>query len=151
MKKEFRYELPRVAVRLVNEGVSPSYEPVCSPFDAVRIIREYLGEMDRETLVSVCLDVKKKPVNYSVIAIGTISECHCSVRELFKHAVLSNASCILIFHNHISGDVNPSSYDIDFTKSVKEAGKILGIPLVDHIIVTPYSSNYYSMAENGIV
>jgi DNA repair protein RadC len=82
-----------------------------------------------------------------VVSIGTISEAIVHPREVFKEAIRESGSSIIVAHNHPSGEVNPSKEDISTTKRLSEAGRLIGIPLLDHVIVC--DSSYYSMKENG--
>ena len=71
------------------------------------------------------------------------------VRILFKNAVLLTASGVIVAHNHPSGNLNPSESDVKITKKIKEAGNLLDIQLLDHLII--YDSDYYSFADNGVL
>ena len=84
-----------------------------------------------------------------VIGVGGIDCCPYSVSNIFKTAILSNASSIFIAHNHPSGDVSPSDEDISTTKKVRAAGKVLGIELIDHIIIGNNSGVYFSFRDSG--
>ena len=104
-------------------------------------------DSDREKFVVACLDTKKQPVNISVVSIGSVNSVIVHPREVFKIAVLSNASSIICFHNHPSGNINPSGEDENITRRLKECGEILGIGLLDHIIVGDRDT-YFSFKEN---
>ena len=82
------------------------------------------------------MDSKGFPTNYSLAHIGTLNNTLISNREIFKVAVKSNASSIIVAHNHPSGDVTPSEQDIENTKEIVKAGELLGINLLDNIIVS---------------
>lgn len=118
------------------------------PKKAAELVKKFLGNVDRECVVVCATDTKMKPVYLQLVAMGAINYCPVSVPELFKAALLSNAANILLFHNHPSGDVTPSSEDIQLTKRVVDAGKLLGIPLLDHIILGE-DDNFYSFRESG--
>ena len=92
--------------------------------------------MDRECFSVICLDSKGVPTNYSVAHLGTLNNTLISNREIFKVAVKSNASSIIVAHNHPSGDVTPSKDDVSHTREIVKAGVILGILVLDHIIVS---------------
>jgi DNA repair protein RadC len=93
------------------------------------------------------LDVRKKVIGINTFAIGSLSSCPVHPREVFKAAVVANAASIIIIHNHPSGNPHPSSDDLALTARLKEAGDILGIPVVDHIVLG--DENYYSFKEAG--
>ena len=116
--------------------------------EAATLIKKFLGDVDRECLVVCATDIKMKLVHIQLTAMGAINYCPVSISDIFKVALLSNAANILLFHNHPSGDVTPSEDDIQVTKRVMEAGKLLGIPLLDHIILGEGDS-FYSFRESG--
>lgn len=105
-----------------------------------------LHKEPEEVVVMLALDNKLNIVSYSDVARGDISKSLLNPREVFKRALVSNAKSIIIAHNHTSGDVKPSMEDIAITKAVKEAGDIIGIKLLDHLIVG--EKEYYSFFEN---
>ena len=96
----------------------------------------------------VCLDTKNQPVSIEVVSIGTINSAMVHPREVFKVAMLSNASSIICFHNHPSGNIDPSVEDENITRRLKECGEILGIGLIDHIILGD-RDRYFSFKENN--
>lgn len=83
-----------------------------------------------------------------VVSIGTVNATLAEPREIFKHAVLANAAGIVMVHNHTSGRCVPSEEDMAMTKRIEKAGKILGIPLMDHIIV---GDGYFSFRTEGLL
>ena len=83
-----------------------------------------------------------------MVAIGSVNKAAVELRDIFKYAILSNAFGIIVVHNHPSGNPDPSSEDCVLTEKVQEAGGLLGIPLLDHIILGE-EGNYYSFAENS--
>ena len=137
-----------VSLKLVKEK-SVLYETrtIRSPYDAYKLIRNFLIDSDREKFVVACLDTKNQPVNISVVSIGSVNSAIVHPREVFKVAMLSNASKIICFHNHPSGNLKCSKEDENITNRLKECGEILGIELVDHIIVGD-NDTYFSFKEN---
>ena len=119
-----------------------------SPKEAASLVKMFLGDVDRECRVVCATDTKMKPTHIQIVGIGAMNYCPASIPEIFKAALLSNAANILLFHNHPSGDVTPSKEDIQLTKRVVEAGKLLGIPLQDHIILGE-ADNFYSFRKSG--
>ena len=101
----------------------------------------------QENLIAIFLDNKIKMINYKTIFIGTINMSITHPREVFKEAINNSAVYIILVHNHPSGDVTPSSADINFTKQMLYTGKIIGIPLLDHLIIG--KDSYYSFYDNG--
>lgn len=114
--------------------------------EAVETVHPLFEKADREMMVVMSLDVKNTPIAVEVVAVGGIDSCVIDVRNIFKHAVISNASGIICFHNHPSGVPEPSGEDMAITRRIKEAGNLLGISLLDHIIVG-YDA-YYSLEEH---
>ena len=137
-----------VSLKLVKES-SVLYETrtIRSPYDAYKLIKNFLIDSDREKFVVACLDTKNQPVNISVVSIGSVNSAIVHPREVFKVAMLSNASKIICFHNHPSGNLKCSKEDENITNRLKECGEILGIELVDHIIVGDNNA-YFSFKEN---
>jgi len=106
--------------------------------------RLFVG-LKQEKLISIYLDNKKRLINYKVITIGTLDETICHPRDIIYNAIKCNASSIVIMHNHPSGDIFPSNADIEMTNKLIETCKIVGIPLIDHLITN--TQNYYSFYE----
>ncbi len=121
-----------------------------TPILAAGLARNLYQNADREMLIVASLDSKCAPLSIEIVAIGNINSCIVSPREVFKHAIISNATQIIAFHNHVSGICTPSSEDISITKRLVECGNLLGIPLLDHIIIGE-EHTYLSLRENGIV
>ncbi|WP_148325187.1 JAB domain-containing protein [Paraclostridium bifermentans] len=122
---------------------------ISSPNDVFTIVNKYLDRTDREHLVLLTLDIKNKITSINTVSIGSINTSIVHPREVFKTAILSNASSVILTHNHPSGDVTPSKEDIDITNRIKECGRILGIELLDHVIIG--NDKYSSLKEKGII
>ena len=137
-----------VSLKLVKES-SVLYETrkISNPYDAYRLIKNFLVDSDREKFVVVCLDTKNQPVSIEVVSIGTVNSSMVHPREVFKAAVLSNASKIICFHNHPSGSTNFSKEDEVITERLQKCGEILGVELVDHIVIGD-DDKYFSFKEN---
>ena len=125
-----------VSIKMVKES-SFLYQTrtISSPNDAYEMIREQLEGLDREQFIIACLNTKNEPTNISVVAVGTLNKAIVHPREVFKTAILSNAASIIAFHNHPSGETTPSQQDIQLTNRLYEAGELLGIKLLDHLII----------------
>lgn len=140
-----------VSIKMVREGsILYDVRKISSPSDAVDLGRRFLEEADREQLIVCCLDTKNQPLSVNVASVGSLNSSIVHPREVFKIAVLSNAASIIVFHNHPSGDTSPSSEDVNITERLKEAGKIIGIELVDHIIIGS-EGKFCSLKEKGIL
>ncbi|MDB8545776.1 JAB domain-containing protein [Turicibacter sanguinis] len=108
---------------------------ISSPKDAYEMIKGRLESLDREQFIIACLNTKNEPTNISVVSVGSLNKAIVHPREVFKTAILSNAASIMAFHNHPSGDTTPSDQDIQLTNRLYEAGELLGIKLLDHLII----------------
>lgn len=118
--------------------------------DSPRKVSEFFGfcrDYPTESFFCVCLNNKNKMLGWSEVARGTISETIVHPREVFKPAILSNAAAVVLVHNHPSGETTPSREDLNATRRLKEAGDIIGIPVLDHVIIG--DPGFYSMKENG--
>jgi DNA repair protein RadC len=141
-----------VSIKLVRESsvLYSEVRKICSPSDAAILGRRFLEDADREQLIVCCLDTKNQPQSINVASIGSLNSSIAHPREIFKTAILSNAASIIIMHNHPSGDPSQSQEDVNITKRLKEAGKIIGIELLDHIIIGS-EGKYCSLKEEGIL
>ena len=125
-----------VSIKMVKES-SFLYQTrtISSPKDAYEMIKEQLEGLDREQFIIACLNTKNEPTNISVVSVGTLNKAIVHPREVFKTAILSNAASIMAFHNHPSGETTPSQQDIQLTNRLYEAGELIGIKLLDHLII----------------
>ena len=139
-----------VSIKMVREG-STKYEnrKIETPFDAFVLLKNFLEDSDREKLLVVCLDTKNQPINICTVSVGTLNSSLVHPREVFKTAILSNSNQIMLAHNHPSGISAPSNEDKAMTSRIKDAGVILGIELIDHIIIG--SNEYFSFKENKLM
>jgi DNA repair protein RadC len=125
---------PVFRVQLVREK-SGQRSGLDGPEAAAQILGRYLQHADREHFVSLMLDVKNQVIGIHTVSVGSLFVAIVSPREVFKAAILANAAAIIVAHNHPSGDVTPSPEDIQVTKTLKEAGKLLDIEVLDHLIL----------------
>jgi DNA repair protein RadC len=140
--------IPVVTIKLVRVGEINKKKKISSPKDVVNAIYEFLEGADRENLGVMCLNTKNEILNSSIVHIGSLNSSVVHPREVFKTAILSNAASIIIFHNHPSRHTEPSKEDSSITIRLKEAGKILGIELLDSIIIgETIEDGYYSFKE----
>ena len=146
-----RYKLKEVCIRLGDGHPLYSDWPIDSPGEAIKVMRRELSRCDREVLCVVNLNTRLKPINFNVVSVGELNQSIASIPNILKSGILSNAGSFLLLHNHPSGDVAPSQDDIMTTRKVIEAGKILGIPCMDHIIIGGGRGSYFSMREEKTV
>lgn len=141
-------KLEQVAIRMVEQPPLYSKEPMNNPDAAIRVMNEFLSQMDRELFCIVNLQADLTPINMNIVSVGSLNEALINPREIFKSAILSNAHSIMLIHNHPSGNLTPSTSDIQTTARMQELGELMGISLVDHII-TGRDGNYYSFRDKG--
>ena len=142
-------------VKLVKD-TSSLYELECngivrSPEDAYEIFNKVFDaeNLTKEHLFLASLNTKNKVVALHIVHIGSVNASIVHSREVFQLALLDNASSIIIAHNHPSGDPLASQEDVQVTKRIVEAGKIIGIELLDHIILG--ASCFTSLKEKGYI
>lgn len=120
-------------------------------FNNPKIIHDYykesLGEEKQEHFYCIYLDNSKKIIKDKLLYIGTINQTLIHPRDIFKEAFKVSASSIICLHNHPSDNINPSLNDIEMTNNLIKVGNLMGIPIIDHIIVS--KNKYYSFFENG--
>ena len=150
MKKSSAKRVSIVSVKLVRES-SILYERriIRSPQDAYDLFKSFLEDKDREHFIVVSLDTKNQPVSINICHIGSLNASIVSPREVMKSAILSSAASIMVAHNHPSGETTESREDVEVTKRLAEAGKLMGIELLDHIIIG--DGKYNSLKEKGVI
>lgn len=144
------YKLDRVAIRMVKERPLLSESPITCPDDVIGLMRDLLGDFDREAVAVVNFDTKMKPINMNLVSIGSINRSIFSPPEVMKSALLANAKGLMIFHNHPSGDPAPSVEDTEITGRMAELCDLMGIDLIDHIILGE-KGKYFSFHAREIM
>ncbi|MDA2637440.1 JAB domain-containing protein [Bacillus cereus] len=109
--------------------------------------RQFIGDEDREVFFIACLNTQLEVMAVHRVHVGTLHYSVVSMRDVFKTAILNNSYSIMAFHNHPSNSPFPSDADYELTKQLLESGSILGIPLLDHVIVT--EKGHYSFKVNS--
>ena len=144
--------VPVYRVCLVREGRVPCYnQQIRSAVDASTLLHTYLADVDREHFVIILLNQKNRVIGINTVSIGSLTASIVHPREVFKGAILSNAASIVCGHNHPSGDCQPSREDRALTARLVEAGKLLGIAVLDHVIIGDGTSAYFSFADEGLL
>lgn len=141
--RRYRDELIR------NENLRLSREAITEPSLAVNFIRAEITDYSKEHFFVLNLDVRNRIIDIEMISKGTLTSSLVHPRETFESAIRKHAASIMVAHNHPSGDANPSEDDIKISKRLAESGRILGIELIDHIIITKYS--YCSLKNKGLI
>jgi len=138
----------KVRVELIREGNSHEGPIIKCSQDVVEMM-QYLARKDREYFICMHLNAKNMVVGVETVAIGTLDACMVTPREVFKAAIMNNAREVILVHNHVSGNSSASKEDIKITNRLVEAGKIIGIEVLDHIIIA--GSNYFSFKDENMI
>jgi DNA repair protein RadC len=138
-----------VRVKLVREK-DAIYGPktITGPEELASIVKRFLADTDREVFLTVNFSTANTINSIHIVSIGSLDRAIVHPREVFKAAILSNASSIALVHSHPSGSLNPSTEDIQITKKLVQCGEILNIKVIDHIIVA--DDQHLSLAERKI-
>lgn len=148
---ETRKGLDLVRIRMAPDRTLKTQEPVSTPIEAVDLITREFGDLDREVFMALNLTCHLQVINLNICSMGTLNYTIVHPREVFKTSILSNASAVLLIHNHPSGILEPSKEDIDLTERMVSAGKILGIDVLDHLIIGTKEKAYTSLRELGVM
>ena len=142
--------LPIIKLQVIQIGEqSINIEKIDNAEKAASLVNQYLQSSDKEMLIVICVDSKCKPLSIETVSIGCIDTTFAVPCNIYKNAILSNAYGIFVFHNHVSGESQPSKDDILATNSIEEVVRLVGIKLIDHIIIG--SNNYTSMRAKGYI
>lgn len=120
-----------------------------SPDDAAGMVMEEMRHLDREHFRALLLNTKNQVIGTDKVSVGTLNSSAVHPRELFRNAIKRSAASVILVHNHPSGDPTPSKEDIDITARLKEAGKIVGIEVLDHIIIG--DNKFTSLKARGLI
>ncbi len=124
-----------------------SVGPVVGPKEVWGLLRERAGSEDQECFYVVSLDTRMRIRGIEEVTRGTVNSTPVHPREVFRSAILLGARKVIVAHNHPAGSLTPSEADMQVTEVLREAGQVLDIPLVDHLILS--EEGYYSFAEHG--
>ncbi|OVE76756.1 hypothetical protein BVX97_00465 [bacterium E08(2017)] len=137
------YTTALIQLPLVKES---SREPIRTPDDCYRLCQD-LAELAQESFQVLCLNAKSRLICREMITLGILDASLVHPREVFRGAILNGASAVVLVHNHPSGDPSPSTDDIRITKQLIEAGRIIDIKVLDHVIV---GDRFVSMREDAV-
>lgn len=139
-----------VQVQLVKErSLAYVSKQINCPRDAADLAAEFLAGVDREHFVVMCLDTKNNINAINTVSVGTLNSSLVHPREVYKPAILANSNAIILCHNHPTGIPEPSREDLEVTKRLVEAGNILGIEVIDHVVIGD-NGRYTSFKERGL-
>ncbi|MDN4075955.1 JAB domain-containing protein [Fictibacillus terranigra] len=141
------YEIQRIK-QVISEIEGGEQYLVRSPQDGARVAASFIGDDDREVFFVMCLNTKNRVIAVHRCHVGALNSSIVHPREVFKSAILNNASSILVYHQHPSQDTMPSREDIEVTGRLAAAGKLIGIEVLDHLIINA-KAEYTSLKEKG--
>jgi DNA repair protein RadC len=127
----------------------PDARPIVrQPADAAQLLMLSMGLLEQEEVHTLLLDTRNRVIGKPMVYRGSLNAVDMRISEIFRDAVRSNAAAIIVAHNHPSGDPTPSAEDISATRALTQAGKLLSIELLDHIIIV--HNGYTSLKERGL-
>jgi DNA repair protein RadC len=135
--------------RIQSQSKWFSEKKITSPNDVADIFIPLLRDEVKENFILVCLNSANKIIKYEIISVGNLNSSVVHPREIFKAAIENNSASVILVHNHPSGNAEPSNEDISITRKIVEAGKILDIPVFDHLIIA--ANLFTSFVERRII
>ena len=143
--------VPRFDVRLVRDGRVATLEPtiIRRPEDTLPVLEAELSELGYEKFIALALNTKNHVTAVLPVSSGSLNASIVHPRELFQRAILANCASLILAHNHPSGDPTPSPEDIALTRKLIDAGLLLDIPILDHVILG--YGKYSSFKEMGLL
>ena len=130
-------------------GPAPSDQrpAVTSPEAAARVLLPQFEGVDRERCVAALLDTKHRLLATAIVSVGSVDHTFMAPREVFRDALVANATAVVLAHNHPSGDPDPSADDRAVTRRLASAGRLVGVEVLDHLVVAP--PRWVSLARRG--
>lgn len=135
--------------RRIAASVPETRPTVRCPEDVANLVMEEMRDLDREHFRLVPLNTKNQVLGIVPVSVGSLNAAPVHPREVFKEAIRRSSAAIILLHNHPSGDPTPSREDIEITKRLAEAGKLLGIEVFDHLVIG--DKRYVSLKEKGVL
>jgi DNA repair protein RadC len=148
MKSIYRLYTKRERVALA-EPSSVYGTHLKSSRDAVRVLTALLEHEPCEVVLVLLLNAKHSIIGYAEVGRGGVTSSCAAPADVFRPAIIAGAASVLLAHNHPSGDPNPSDDDLVLTRKIVEAGKLLGIPMVDHVIIG--DGSHFSFVDHGLM
>ena len=139
------FELGR---RLITESDNGDHPQVRSPADAANLVMSEMMTLEQEHLKVLLLDTKNRVMHVTTLYVGSLNTSLIRVGEIFRDAIRGNAAAVIVVHNHPSGDPTPSPEDVAVTRMMVEAGKLIDIEVLDHLIIG--NNRWTSMKERGL-
>jgi len=122
---------------------------VTSPRAVAELLLPQYGNRTVEQFGVVLLDTKRRVLRITVVSVGTLGSSIVHPREIFREATAAGAAALVLFHNHPSGDPEPSTEDVQLTRRLMAAGVLMGIDVIDHVILADV--RYCSLREKGVI
>ena len=137
----------------MSSGINTKNPIINSPEAASDFFHTVMDKIyDKEAFVVAFLNTKNRVIDHEVVSVGTINSSIVHPREVFRNAIINKANSVILCHNHPSGDLTPSTEDINITERLKETGNILGIKVLDHLIINGININeIYSFKTHGVL
>ena len=149
-EKKSKHYIPLYQIRLVRDGSMQSDRKIIkTPEDAYQILKRYFEDLPTEHFVALLLNTKNHVIALSPVSIGSLNASIVHPRELFQRAILGNCAAVILSHNHPSGDPTPSPEDIELSRKLCEAGKVLDIAVLDHLVIG--DACFVSLKERGML
>jgi len=139
-------------LQLVREAPADAPQAVPAldgPAAVARQLQPLFDGLDREHFVVLALDARNRPIGCNTVSVGSLSASIVHPREIFKFAILANAAAVILAHNHPSEDVTPSKDDVELTRRLVQAGEVMGIEVLDHLVVG--GTEFLSLKEKGLM
>jgi DNA repair protein RadC len=127
-------------------GVQPA---VNTPEDAARLVMGRMRHLDKEEFRVILLNTKNRVVHTETVAVGTLNSTGVQPREVFKSAIRRSAAAVILIHNHPSGDPTPTREDVALTRRLIQAGELVGIEILDHIVIG--DNRYVSLKAERLI
>ncbi len=138
-----------ISRRILSQSKWLSDKKITSPQEVAEIFIPILKDELKEKFILVCLNSANKIIKYEIISVGNLNSSVVHPREIFKSAIENSSASVILLHNHPSGNPEPSREDIAITKKIVEAGKILDIPVFDHLIIA--GNTFTSFVERRLL
>ncbi|MDR3611708.1 MAG: DNA repair protein RadC [Ignavibacteriaceae bacterium] len=138
-----------ISRRILSQNKNYSEKKITSPQDVAEMFIPLLKDELKEKFLLISLNSANKIIKYDIISIGNLNSSIVHPREIFKTAIENCSASVILMHNHPSGNPEPSNEDISITKKLVEAGKMLDIPVFDHIILA--GNTYTSFVERRLI
>ena len=137
----------RLSLAVADAPEAPVGETVVGSDVAVNVARAVIGDEITECVLAIFLDARCRVTGYTEVVRGTLNAARLTPRDIFVPALLANAHAVIVVHNHPSGTADPSRADRSVTYTLRSAAHLIGVPLIDHLIVTATGHYSFAVAE----